>query len=85
MAKRIKFSDDISDYFQMTTQFERKSRKFATTSIVYNVEITPFPENLIQDPLTFCHELFDRIVDALKERSDVKADDMIRVFPSVFR
>ena len=79
MAKRIKFSDDISDYFQMTTQFERKSRKFATTSTVYNVEITPFPENLIQDPLTFCHELFDRIVDALKERSDVKADDMIRV------
>ena len=47
--------------------------------IVYNVEITPFPENLIQDPLTFCHELFDRIVDALKERSTVKADDMIRV------
>ena len=79
MAKRIKFSDGISDYFQMTTQFERKSRKFATTSTVYNVEITPFPENLIQDPLTFCHELFDRIVDALKERSDVKADDMIRV------
>ena len=79
MAKRIRFSDDISDYFQMTTQFERKSRKFATTSTVYNVEITPFSENLIQDPLTFCHELFDRIVDALKERSDVKADDMIRV------
>ena len=23
MAKRMKFSDDISDYFQMTTQFER--------------------------------------------------------------
>ena len=22
MAKRMKFSDDISDYFQMTTQFE---------------------------------------------------------------
>ena len=79
LAKRIKFSDDISDYFQMTTQFERKSRKFATTSTVYNVEITPFPENLIQDPLTFCQELFDRIVDELKERSDVKADDMIRV------
>ena len=79
MAKRMKFSDDISDYFQMTTQFERKSRKFATTSTVYNVEITPFPENMIEEPLTFCQELFDRIVDELKERSDVKADDMIRV------
>ena len=63
----------------MTTQFERKSRKFATTSTAYSVEITSFPENLIQDPLTFCHELFDRIVDALKERKDVKADNMIRV------
>ena len=79
MAKRMKFSDDISDYFQMTTQFERKSRKFATTSTLYNVEITPFPENMIEEPLTFCQELFDRIVDELKERSDVKADDMIRV------
>ena len=80
MAKRIKFSDDIlSDYFQMTTQFDRKSRKFATTSTVYNVEKTPFPENMIEEPLTFCQELFDRIVDELKERSDVKADDMIRV------
>ena len=79
MAKRMKFSDDISNYFQMTTQFERKSRKFATTSTVYNVEITPFPENMIEEPLTFCQELFDRIVDELKERSDVKADDMIRV------
>ena len=74
MAKRIKFSDDISDYFQMTTEFERKSQKFATPSTVYNVEITPFPENLNQEPLTFCHKLFDRIVDELKERSDVKAD-----------
>ena len=72
MAKRMKFSDDISDYFQMTTQFERKSRKFATTSTVYNVEITPFPENMIEEPLTFCQELFGRIVDELKERSDVK-------------
>ena len=63
----------------MTTQFERKSQKFATTSTVYNVKITPFPENLIQEPLTFCHELFDRIVDALGERSVVKADDMIQV------
>ena len=54
MAKRMKFSDDISDYFQMTTQFERKSRIFATTSTVYNVEITPFPENMIEEPLTFC-------------------------------
>ena len=27
MANRMKFSDDISDYFQMITQFERKSRK----------------------------------------------------------
>ena len=79
MAKRMKFSDDLSDYFQMTIQFERKSRKFATTSTVYNVEITPFPENMIEEPLTFCQELFDRIVDELKERSDVKADDMIRV------
>ena len=79
MAKRMKFSDNISDYFQITTQFERKSRKFATTSTVYNVEITPFPENLIEKPLTFCQELFDRIVDELKEKSDVKADDMIRV------
>ena len=79
MAKRMKFSDDISEYFQMTTQFERKSRKFATTSTVYNVEITPFPENMIEEPLTFCQELFDRIVDELEERSDVKADDMIRV------
>ena len=82
MAKRI---NDISEYFQMTTQFERKYRKFATTSTVYNVEITPFPENLIQDPLKFCHELFDRIVDALKEKSDVKADDMIRVTLSLPR
>ena len=56
MAKRMKFSDDISDYFQMTTQFERKSRKFATTSTVYNVEITPFPENMIEEPLTFCQK-----------------------------
>ena len=79
MAKRMKFSDEIRDYFQMTTQFERKSRKFATTSTVYNVEIMPFPENMIEEPLTFCQELFDRIVDELKERSDVKADDMIRV------
>ena len=79
MAKRMKFSNDMRDYFQMTTQFERKSRKFATTSTVYNVEITPFPENMIEEPLTFCQELFDRIVDELKERSDVKADDMIRV------
>ena len=63
MGKRMKFLDDISDYFQMTTQFERKSRKFATTSTVYNVEITPFPENMIEEPLTFCQELFDRIVD----------------------
>ena len=44
-----------------------------------NVEITPFPENMIEEPLTFCQELFDRIVDELKERSDVKAEDMIRV------
>ena len=79
MGKRMKFSDDISDFFQMTTQFERKSRKFANTSTVYNVEITPFPENMIEEPLTFCQEYFDRIVDELKERSDVKADDMIRV------
>ena len=34
---------------------------------------------MIEEPLTFCQELFDRIVDELKERSDVKADDMIRV------
>ena len=66
MAKRIKFSDDISDYFQMSTPFERKSRKFATTSTVYNVEIPPFPENLNQEPLKLCHELFDRIDDELK-------------------
>ena len=79
MAKRMKFSDDRSDYFQMTTQFERNSRKFATTSTVYNVKITPFPDNMIEEPLTFYQELFDRIVDELKERSDVKADDMIRV------
>ena len=48
MAKKMKFSDDISDYFQMTIQFERKSRKFATNSTVFNVEVMPFPENLIQ-------------------------------------
>ena len=63
----------------MTTQFERKSQNFVTTSTVYNVEIAPFPDNMIEEPLTFCQELFDKIVNELKERSDVKADDMIRV------
>ena len=53
MAKKMKFSDDISDYFQMTTQFERKSRKFATNSTVFNVEVMPFPENLIQLEIMF--------------------------------
>ena len=64
----------------MNKQFTRKSKKFQTTSTVYTVDEMSFPENMIEEPLTFCQELFDRIVEVLKEKkNNVKGDDRIRV------
>ena len=55
--KRLKLSEDLKDYFEINKQFERTSRKFHTTSSVYDVTISAFPEEL-DDPLTFGSRLF---------------------------
>ncbi|XP_053395625.1 uncharacterized protein LOC128555871 [Mercenaria mercenaria] len=66
--------DLASNYFNITPRMERKSRKFKTQSKVYEVTFKPYDQ-----PYDFTYELFNAMVDKMKEECQTKPGDKVRV------
>ena len=67
---------DVNSYFNIQRIQERTSRKFRTTSSVYEVNVNNYAED---SPFHFVESLFDGLVQTLKEECSAEQKDKMRV------